>query len=454
MDFNGKRVVVVGLGKSGIAAARACRSRGADVVGVDVRESLGAEAMESLRGITLELGPHRRERFTQSDLVVVSPGVPSTQPDVCAAEEAGVPVWGELQLGAELLASRDPVFIGVTGTNGKSTVTSFVGQLLTELGDYPFVGGNLGTPLCAAVESPHPFQPYVTECSSYQLERVGQFRARVGVFLNLTPDHLARHGTMEAYGLAKAKMFDNAQPSDLMIIPSDPSIVDLIDTALAGRPVRRALLGKDIVVRGSLAEIALQGQPVRAINLSSLSVPGAHNLQNAAVACAVALELGHDPTAVEAAVAELRALSHRMEIVAEGPVLWINDSKATNVAAAQVGLTGMDRPCVVLLGGKSKGDGFSALVPDLDGHRAVVCFGQDGPSIADELGELRIPVIRVGSMREAVHAAYHQARAGDAVLLSPGCASFDEFDHFEHRGEVFRETVHALLAEPRTGVSA
>ena len=216
MELVGLRVVVVGLGASGRAAAALCAARGADVVGVDLRAEV-----PPIEGVALELGPHRRETFTSADLIVVSPGVPSTQPDVLAAEAAGVAVIGELGLAASLLP--DLVMVGITGTNGKSTVTAFTGQILRNAGLRTFVGGNLGNPLSNAVPRTHgapvDYDVAVVECSSYQLERAGDFRPRVAVILNLTPDHLARHGTMEGYAAAKARIFANQGPSDLGLLP-------------------------------------------------------------------------------------------------------------------------------------------------------------------------------------------------------------------------------------------
>lgn len=449
MELAGQRVLVVGLGASGIAAARACHLRGARVTGADMRESLPETSMEALRGIGLELGPHRRETFLQADRIIVSPGVPSIQPDIVAAEAAGVEVMGELALAHALLAPHDPAIIGITGTNGKSTVTAFTGQLLQACGQHPFVGGNLGQPLCTAVPAigAKPTQdPFVVECSSYQLERAGGFHPRAAVILNLSPDHLARHGTMEGYAAAKARICAHMGADDLLVVPPDPRVLGAVEAVLDGRAHRRVLLGEDIVLRGKLAEIRIPGRGLFAIDLSEVAIPGTHNLHNAAVAACLALDSGCDPTEVQHGLSELVALEHRMEVVYRGATTWINDSKATNLDAARVGLEGLDGRGIVMLGGRSKGPGFQALIPMLREHRAVICFGGDGPQIADELEAGGLDVHRVERMEAAIELARELARPGDVVLLSPGGSSFDHYPNFAERGRIFRERVQSLFS--------
>lgn len=434
MDLAGKSVVVMGLARSGRAAAALAVSRGARVVGVDLREGL-----EPIPGAVLELGPHRRETFTSADLVVVSPGVPPTQPDVLAAEAAGVPVLGEIGFAAEFL---DVPTIGVTGTNGKSTVTWFTGQLLEAAGMRPFVGGNLGNPLCNAAMAEQPPGVLVVEVSSYQLERAGRFKPRAGVILNLTPDHLARHGDMDGYGRAKLRLFRNMGPDDLAVLPSGDERLRRLGE---GMPGARAWLGElpGVVRSGTRVQVRIPGRGVL-LDLGAFAVPGDHNRDNAATAALLALAVGAPADAVQAALAELKPLAHRMEVVAERDgVRWINDSKATNVDATRVGLAGLGQRAVLLLGGQAKGDSFLDLAPWLPSTRAVVCFGGSGPAIADELEGGGFAVIRAGNLADAVDRARSLARPGDAVLLSPGCASFDEFDDFEHRGRTFRSLVEA-----------
>ncbi|MFK7927168.1 MAG: UDP-N-acetylmuramoyl-L-alanine--D-glutamate ligase, partial [Myxococcota bacterium] len=380
MQLNGKRVVIVGMGASGRSVARICLARGAIVIGVDLRHDV-----PDYPGVRLELGTHRRATFLAADLIVVSPGVPSDQPDLVAAEAEGVSVIGELGFASALLEPHNPVYIGVTGTNGKSTVTAFVGQILKAAGVSAFVGGNLGQCLSEAVpllSNRNPdWKVPVVECSSYQLERLGGFAPKAGVILNLTPDHLARHKTMDAYGKAKARLFKNVNSADaLALVPE--ALAPLVEGTAATVGHVGALPGLKRI--GELVTVRV-GEVDVDLSLAGFSIPGEHNKDNAAVAAALALWVGADPAGVQKGLSKLKALAHRMEVVRDDGVTWINDSKATNVDATRVGLSGLASTAVVLLGGKAKGRGFRVLAGDLRKHRAVVTFGSSGPASADEL---------------------------------------------------------------------
>jgi UDP-N-acetylmuramoylalanine--D-glutamate ligase len=434
VDLQGKRVVVVGLRASGRAAAALAVSRGARVVGVDLRTDIAP-----LDGVGLQLGPHRRATFLDAELIVVSPGVPASQPDLAAAERHGVPILGELAFAAQFL---DLPTAAITGTNGKSTVTWFTGQLLQGAGWRPFVGGNLGDPLSGAVlameRGEDPPDSLVVEVSSYQMEWPGTFHPHVGVILNLTPDHLARHGDMDTYGAMKVRLFARMGPEDFAILPAGDARLRTL-AEVAGDRGRRLWLDEipGVTRRGQHAVVVFDEHQIQ-LDLTGVRVPGAHNLDNAAAAALIAIALGAPAEGIQRAMGSLKALPHRMEVVADrGGVLWVNDSKATNVEAAAVGIGGIERPAVVLLGGQAKGAGFAALAPLLLAHRAVVTFGGSGPDIADELASAGVDVNRTGSLEDAVVWARRLAQPGDAVLLSPGCASFDAFDDFEHRGRVF-----------------
>jgi UDP-N-acetylmuramoylalanine--D-glutamate ligase len=436
-SLEGKRVLVVGLGRSGRAAAALARDQGARVVGVDLRIGLAP-----IDGVVLELGPHRRERFVDADLIVVSPGVPPTQPDLVAAEQAGVPRIGELAFAARYLSQP---MIAVTGTNGKSTVTSFVGQLLSHAGHRPFVGGNLGTPLCQAVGADHDV--LVVEVSSYQLELPGELAPDVGVVLNLTPDHLARHGTMEVYGRAKTELFARQTAEQWAVLPADDALLQRVMPPHRGQ--RAWLGGHPGVVREGHRATLSWAERTEVLSLSEVPLLGEHNLDNAATAAFLALVFGADVDRVQQGLGQLVALPHRMEPVGEHDgVVWVNDSKATNLDAARVGIGGLDRPAVVLLGGQAKeGTDYRPLAALLARHRAAVCFGDAGPMMAEQLRDAGVtaPLHEVGDLASAVALARTLAQPGDAVLLSPGGSSFDAFDDFEHRGRVF-----AALANGRT----
>lgn len=428
--------VVMGLGASGRGALELLGKHGFRRIGVDLRTDVAP-----IEGVELQLGPHRRETFTSADLIVVSPGIPLKVPDLQAAREAGVEVLGEIGL-AERYALKDRPRVGITGTNGKSTVTHFTGQLLADLN--PFVGGNLGNPASRVTDE----GAYVLELSSYQLESAGDFRADVGMILNLTPDHLARHKTMEGYAAAKARLFRNARPTDVALIPvGDPYLND--GTVHGGE---RAWIGGTPGLRreGDAVHVVRGGDQAR-FDLGGFSVPGEHNKDNAACALFAAWCLTGDVDGLQARVAGLTALEHRMQVVHRGRCTWIDDSKSTNVDSTLAALRGRTASTVLLLGGEWKGTGFASVAASLGAVHTVICFGANGPDIASELeGALRdgtntsagasaaVPtVITVGGMHEAMERARQAALDGDEVLLSPGCASFDEFDNFAHRGRVF-----------------
>lgn len=427
-----RRVTVLGAGLSGRAAARLALRLGAERVTLtDLKAD--SEGVEGARSV---FGRHDDADLTEVDLLIVSPGVPAAAPPVRRAQAAGVEVIGELGFAWRFLP-RLPT-AAITGTNGKSTVTHFTGQLLRGAGRRPFVGGNLGTPLCEAVGG--DFDSLVVEVSSYQLELAGAFAPDAGVILNLTPDHLARHGTMEGYAAAKAKLFDHMAPDGLAYVPSGDI---LLKAACEGKPGRRRWLdgepGVSLSDDGAFALI--EGER---LELSGLRVMGRINRWNAAVSAALARALGAPLAALD--LSALTALPHRMQPVAERDgVVWINDSKATNVDAALVGLASVDRPAVVILGGQGKeGADYGLLVPALGRAAAeVIVCGGSAPEISSGLGAH--PHHVVPGLADAVALARRLARPGQAVLLTPACASFDEFNNFEHRGAVF-----ARLAQEAT----
>ena len=434
--------VVLGLGASGRAALGLLKRRGVvDLVGVDLRESLGESGADPVfDGVDLQLGPHRRETFNGAERIVVSPGIPPTVPDLVAAREAGVPVVGEVALAVELALDPTVPVVGISGTNGKSTVTHVTGQLLTALGLSPFVGGNLGDPVSNADRAGHG--AYVLELSSYQLENAGALRADVGMLLNLTPDHLARHGDMAGYAAAKCRLFAHARAADVALIPvDDPWLTD----ARAGARGQRAWLGGSPGVqrRGTTVTVGLNGRS-HVFDLSPLPLPGTHNQDNVAAALFAAWVLaqrrGLDVQVLQDTIGRLTGLPHRMQVVpTDDGRTWIDDSKSTNVASTLAAVKGLSTPTVLLLGGQWKGGGFAALVPHLDAVHTVVTFGRHGPDIADELAAAGVDPIRADSLEAAVQHARAHGRSGDIVLLSPGCASFDAFSDFTHRGRVFQD---------------
>jgi UDP-N-acetylmuramoylalanine--D-glutamate ligase len=443
-DLLGRRVLVAGLARSGRAAAELCVRLGARVTCTDLRSDLSP-----VPGCEMVLGRHRPEDFLGAELIVVSPGIPANQEHLAAAAAAGVPIVSELAFAAERI--RAPI-LAITGTNGKSTVTWFCGQILVSAGWKPFVGGNIGRPLSEALLGPQDaFDIVVAEVSSYQMEWPGRWAPRAACILNLTPDHLARHGTMETYAEMKCRLFDRMGPGDLAVLPAgQPLLVRIAQ----GRGGRRAWLGDHPGVRLEGDTLALSDETLgtESVSLAGFQVAGVHNRWNAAAAVLLVWWVGTPASRIHPEV--LSPLAHRLEPVARvDDVLWINDSKATNVAAARVGIEAVDRPLVLLLGGQGKaGEDFGQLQGLIPGARAVICFGQTGPLIARALAKLSPH--QVPRMTEAMVLAAQLARPGDAVLLSPACASFDEFRDFEHRGDVFRQWVLSMAAGRRSGSGA
>ncbi len=455
-DLRGKRVLVVGMARSGVAAAELAVRRGARVTCTDLRPDAPVVA-----GTEPVYGAHRRADFVDADLVVVSPGVPARQPDLQAAIAAGVEVVGELAFAAAFLTA--PI-LAVSGTNGKSTTTHLLGQLCERAGLRTFTGGNLGQPLSLAVGQ--DLEMCVVEVSSYQMELPGGgplateggvagvrdprprlipgFRPRAAAILNLTPDHLERHGTMDAYGAAKCRLFARMGPADHAIVPFDDARLIRLSSQLPGR---RLWLGGSPGVTLLPDRIVLDGvHDPGELSLDGFDLPGAHNREN--VACAALLAVCGGLWRHDLRLAGLTGLPHRMERVAvRRGVTWIDDSKATNVEAALAAVRGIGPATWLLLGGRGKeGAAYEALAEPLRKVRGVVCFGEAGPHIADVLGACGLTTRRVPSLDDAVTLLGEEARDGDTVLLSPACASFDAFTDFEHRGRHFRAQVRGLPA--------
>jgi UDP-N-acetylmuramoylalanine--D-glutamate ligase len=453
LELQGRGALVVGLARSGVSAARLLAAKGARVTVTDRRPPAALEAQRAALGdrVTYALGGHDAAHFAGADLVVVSPGVPLALPELAAARARGVPVLGEVELAWRFL-SHLPL-VAITGTNGKSTTTALAGALLAA--DRPtFVGGNLGTPLCDLALSGERVDAVVAELSSFQLEGIDRLRPRVAAILNVTPDHLDRYRDVEDYALAKARLFTGQQPDDFAIANArDARAVGMASASRAalftfgfGEPATRAARapgdGPDLVVTPPPA-----GAPER-YAVRSRALRGRHNLENAMAAVLCARLSGVPGALVQAALDRFPGLPHRLEVVRErGGVEWVNDSKATNVDSTQVALAAFPagRPRVVLLlGGRGKGAPYAPLRALFDGRvKALLTVGEDAPAIEAELGDLA-PTERAGTIAAAVARAAALAGPGDAVLLSPACASYDQFENYEQRGEHFRRLVGDL----------
>lgn len=423
--LRGRRVLVVGLGKSGLAAARLLNKKKARVFITDQRSR--ADLKDQLRrlpsGVRVEAGSHQflSRKF---DLIVVSPGVDWNHAALKKARKNGVPVWPELELGWRFVKPRQTV--AVTGTNGKTTTTALVAQIVKQAGRPVVCGGNIGTPLSDLIGEVTPRTTLVLEVSSYQLEAHQTFHPDVGVLLNITPDHLARHSTMERYAKAKARLFANAATSDTAVLNKKNAWC------------RR--IGRTLSIRKSWF-------PSDELRLLALATPllGEHNLENAMAAAAAGLALGLKASVIRQAIRSFRGVPHRLEPVTTiNGVLYVNDSKATNVDSTVVAVKAIKPPLILILGGEHKGAPYTPLKPYVKRKvKEILTIGEAGPLIQKDL-KGSAPIVPCGTLEKAVHHARETARKGDTVLLSPACASFDQYRNFEHRGQHFAKLVRKI----------
>ncbi|MGB9791744.1 MAG: UDP-N-acetylmuramoyl-L-alanine--D-glutamate ligase [Thermacetogeniaceae bacterium] len=454
LDFRGKKVLVVGLARSGLAAARFLARMGAEVTGTDIKgeEELGA-GIEELRRLSVQLvcGKYPPIRRGCYDLVIVSPGVPSDIPLLRTAREAGIPVWSEVELAGRFI--EEPI-IAVTGTNGKTTTTSLIGYIFQQSGCDVVIAGNIGIPLIGEVEralfTKKKVNYWVVEVSSFQLEHIQLFRPHIAVFLNLTPDHLDRHGTLAEYGLTKARIFSNQRKTDYAVLNlDDPWICNNLRSLepQAFWFSRRTVPDIGIGVHDGLIVVSKEGRKERVCPVGDVGIPGPHNLENALAGAAAALLAGIDIEVIAKALHTFPGVPHRLETVAViNGVKYVNDSKGTNPESVLKALESFDAPIVLIAGGRHKGSDFGELARKIkEKVKALILLGEAAPLIKDAVMAAGYDKIwSVASMKEAVVTAAEIASPGDVVLLSPACASWDMFRDYEERGEVFRELVREL----------
>jgi len=444
-DFQGKRVLVVGLARTGEVVSLFAAGYGAAVTATDQKpESELVATAEKLRaaGVKLELGGHTPETFLDKDLIVLSPGVPANLPLLMHARAIGIPVWSEIELAWRFLRGK---LVAITGSNGKTTTTALVAHILKTAGIPTLVGGNIGMPLLALVESSTDTTVTVAEVSSFQLEAIEAFRPEVGVLLNLTPDHLDRHASFEEYAAAKMRLLENQLERDAAVLNADdPEVTKRMPSK--GQFFwfsRQKRVAAGAFLRDGQIVFRHDGDEITVARRDEISLRGEHNVENVLAACAAAYLAGAEPSAIASGVKSFRAVEHRLEFVAEiGGVEFFNDSKATNVDAALKAIEAFPGPLIVILGGKDKGSPYTPLVEPLRRRaRMAVLIGAAADRIAADLGEA-VPYVHAGTLDRAVQLAMSGAQTGDTVLLAPACSSFDQFENYEHRGRAFKDLVH------------
>jgi UDP-N-acetylmuramoylalanine--D-glutamate ligase len=455
-ELRGKHVLVIGLARTGIATARFCADHGAIVSAIDshAESELGAEVL-SLReeGVKLELGGQPESSLLKQDLVIPSPGVPADAPLLQQARSKGITVWSEIELADRFLDGR---LIGITGSNGKTTTTSLVHHILQVAGFSTMVAGNIGTPLISRVALTSEGTTTVVELSSFQLELVETFHPDIAVLLNLTPDHLDRHKTMQAYASAKARIFEKQTESDFAVLNADdPGVLRLAPK----RPQiywfsRKKEVSQGAYLRGDELVFRTSKQEEILLKREEISLPGAHNLENVLAAVTAARLEGASVAAISEAVRTFPGVEHRLEFVAEiAGVRYYNDSKATNVDATLKALEAFPGRVLIILGGKDKGSDYSVLQGALR-ERCVLALliGAAAEKIEQQIAG-SVALERADNLERAVEIAGQAARSGDIVLLAPACASFDQFENYEHRGRVFKELVRNRAQQQASAAS-
>ncbi len=456
MELKNKRVLVVGLGKSGLAAALFLRDRGARVTVSDTRsaQALAKEIPALLEaGIAVEAGGHGLLTFRRQDLIVVSPGVPLETLEVAHAAQLGTPVIGELELASRFLMGK---VVAITGSNGKTTTTTLVGQIFADAGLPTLVGGNIGLPVVELVDREATLAGQaadvwsVLEISSFQLETTAKFRPQIAVVLNITPDHLDRHKTFERYAAAKARITARQGPGDFLVLNAEDKTTQMVAAHTEARifwfsPARRIKQGAFVHGESIFFLAAENGTPEPILPLAEIPLRGAHNVENVLAAVCAARLAGVAAESIRRTVREFHAVEHRLEPVrTRRGVTYFNDSKATNVDATAKAIASFPGGIHLILGGKDKDSEYTQLAPLLrERVRVVYTIGSAAEKIERELAGV-VKIEPAETLPKALALAADTAKEGEIVLLAPACSSFDQFDNYEHRGRVFRECVMNL----------
>jgi UDP-N-acetylmuramoylalanine--D-glutamate ligase len=447
IELRKKRMLVVGLARTGVATALFCADHDAAVSGTESRtENELGDAPAKLReaGVALELGGHTENFFLAQDLIIPSPGVPADDAYLVKARSKGITVWSEIELAYRFIEGK---LIGITGSNGKTTTTTLVHHILKNAGYSAMLAGNVGTPLISCVEAMDGGTVAVVELSSFQLELIEKFRPNIGAILNLTPDHLDRHKTLEAYGAAKARIFENQTELDAAILNAD----DPLSARYAPKKPqvfwfsRKKRVERGACLRGEEIIVVHDGKEDQVMRRDEVPLAGAHNLENVLVAVLIARLAGVDTESIAKGVRSFAGVEHRLEFVAEiQGVRYYNDSKATNVDATLKALDAFPGRILIILGGKDKGSDYSVLQKPLR-EKAILALmiGAASEKIEQQITG-SVAIERAGTIERAVEIAAQAAQRGDIVLLAPACASFDQFQNYEHRGRAFKELVREI----------
>ncbi len=465
LNLKNRKVLVVGLARTGLAVARFLKNRGAQVTATDLKkkDELGSYAQEAFTmGISLNLGTHEIESFTGSDLIVLSPGVPHSITPLEAARRAGIPVIGEVELASRYI---NELIVAITGTNGKTTTTSLIGEMLKASGCSVFVGGNIGAPLIDYLNSGTHADVIVAEISSFQLDTIETFRPKVGVLLNITEDHLDRYNDFRHYVRSKARLFKNKESTDVAVLNRmDPAVCELesgirgqklyfninSDTSTQTLPLQGGGQGggerlDGVELQDNEMICSLPGKPPIILSLAKFRLKGEHNLENAAAASLAALVAGAGRAGIQMALDTYEGLHHRLEYVGNvNGVQYYNDSKATNVDAVKRSLEGFDSPVILIMGGRDKGGSYTFLKGPIKKRvKRLIAIGEARETILNALGGATHGE-GTRTLADAVRLAHQAAAPGDVVLLSPGCSSFDMFTDYAERGEAFCKAVREL----------
>lgn len=449
MEDPNKKVLVVGLGKSGLSVARYLSKQGAQVGVSELREEAEIDSAllhDTLQlGIELETGGHKEKTFLNADTIIVSPGVPLDIGPLKAADEAGIPILGEMEMASRLM---DTPLVAVTGTNGKSTATAFLGSMLKGAGLKAFVGGNIGTPLMDYVAGHWKADYALVEVSSFQLDTMENFSPMISLLLNITPDHLDRYPDYQAYVRSKLSIFKNQGPGQYAILNDDDQVLSQFEPAGGVSVLRYGMErgeNRHAHMEGKFIKAHLPGEEEASFGLEKFKLPGRHNLENLMGVILIGLVLHIGPRTIQRTIEQFHGLSNRLEHVRllRG-VDFYNDSKATNVDAASRAVVTFDRPIVLIAGGRHKGADYLPLVKAATGRvRKAIFLGEAKHILADAF-EGMIPFALAEDMGDAVSQSFSSSKPNDVVLLAPACSSFDMFADYAHRGRVFREEVERL----------